>query len=404
MPSRRNSNRSSGIMKMLSNQPSTTGWHLGHFPMTFWTASLSTSLPSPRGKTSCHSSLLPQIYSKLRSLISTHFTLILHVPMVANSNLLDLYEFLPLPIHFDFAANISITPDMGQTNLLAIGHSQSFQAISSTDLHTCMHLGDTFFCKGRKVMETNLKRSCLGALYMANSNSIQNHCRFKIAEAREKIFELSENTWAVYSIGTISTNQVCPAAKDITAMQFQSGDTIKIKPGCYVQTMDHVISADESETIETIEIAIKTMDWAGEITDLFHYENKDAIHQAVQGLRNRYNGEFDATILLEQLDQLDQRGQDKNPDSHWTFTSPAAMIGAAICLLGLGYCLGRCCCQNSTMTTVIQPAPSAPPMPAPVVQAPAPLAGHIRKTPNHGPKNNAATNSKNNATLNITIT
>jgi hypothetical protein len=56
----------------------------------------------------------------------------------------------------------------------------------------CLHLGDTFFCKGRKFKETNLKRSCLGALYMANFNSIQNHCRFKIAEAREKIFELSE--------------------------------------------------------------------------------------------------------------------------------------------------------------------------------------------------------------------
>jgi hypothetical protein len=91
--------------------------------------------------------------SHLYSPATNEFTLILHVPMVANSNLLNLYEFLPLPIHFDFAANISITPDVGQTNLLAISHSQSFQAISSTDLHACLHLGDTFFCKGRKVME-----------------------------------------------------------------------------------------------------------------------------------------------------------------------------------------------------------------------------------------------------------
>jgi len=56
---------------------------------------------------------------------------------------------------------------------------------------------------------------------MANSNSIQNHCRFKIPEAREKIFELSENTWAVYSVGTIRTNEVCPAANAVTAMQIQ---------------------------------------------------------------------------------------------------------------------------------------------------------------------------------------
>jgi hypothetical protein len=234
---------------------------------------------------------------------------------------------------------------------------------------------------------------------MANSQSIQTHCRFKIAEAREKIFELSENTWAVYSIGTISTNQVCPAANDVTAMQIQSGDTIKIKPGCYVRTMDHVISADESETID---IAIKTMDWAGEITDLFRYENKDAIHQAVQGLRTRYNGEFDATVLLNQLDQLDQRNQDTKQESHWTFTSPAAMIGAAICLLGVGYLLWRCCCRTSNLTTVIQPVPSAPPAPIPTATTQPPVP--TRKILNQGPKNNANATSKNNATLNITIT
>jgi hypothetical protein len=63
--------------------------------------------------------------SHLYTLATNEFTLILHIPMVANSNLLNLYEFLPLPIHFHFASNMSITPDVGPTNLLAIGHSQS---------------------------------------------------------------------------------------------------------------------------------------------------------------------------------------------------------------------------------------------------------------------------------------
>ncbi len=314
--------------------------------------------------------------------------------MVTNSNLLDLYEFLPLPIHFNFASNISIMSDIGQTNLLAIGHSQSFQAISGTDLYACLHLGDTFFCKGRKVMETSLKKSCLGALYMANSESIQNHCRFKIAEAREKIFELSENTWAVYSVGTISTNEVCRATNAVTAMQIQSGDTMRIKPGCNIQTMDHVISADE---LETIEVEIKTMDWAGEITDLFHYWDKEAIHQAVQGLRTRYNREFDTTVLLDQLDHF------KTLDTHWAFTSPAAMIGAAICLFGLGYCLWRCCCRT---TTTLSPQPSAPPMPMPVI-LPQP-ASAPRMVSNPIPRNNGNLNNrnaKNNAIpISITIT
>ncbi len=145
-------------------------------------------------------------------------------------------------------------------------------------------------------METNLKRSCLGALYMANSHSIQNHCRFKIAEAREKIFELSENTWAVYSIGTISTNQVCPAANDVAAMQIQSGDTIKVKPGCYVRTMDHVISADESETIE---IAIKTMEQRQcYLQEQCHAQHYHHLRRTLQNKEPRRRGEISETIYF----------------------------------------------------------------------------------------------------------
>ncbi len=46
--------------------------------------------------------------------------------------------------------------DIGLNNLLAIGHSKSYQNISSTDLHLCLHLGDTFFCKRRQVMENSI--------------------------------------------------------------------------------------------------------------------------------------------------------------------------------------------------------------------------------------------------------
>ncbi len=45
-------------------------------------------------------------------------------------------------------------------------------------------------------METSMPKSCLGSLYLANAEEIQMTCRFKVAEASEKIFELAENTWA----------------------------------------------------------------------------------------------------------------------------------------------------------------------------------------------------------------
>jgi hypothetical protein len=164
-------------------------------------------------------------------------------------------------------------------------------------------------------------------------------------------------------------------------MQIQSGNTFKIEPGCYVRSMDHIISADESETIE---VKIKAMDWLGEITDLFHHRNKEAIHQDVQGVRTRYNGKFDATILLDQLNHLE------TPDPHCTFTSPSAMIRAANCTFAVGICLWRLCCRAK------EPTPSAPPMPMPVIAAPPPTQKPAT--------NNRAVRSSNAIPINITIT
>jgi hypothetical protein len=70
------------------------------------------------------------------------------------------------------------------------------------------------------------------------------------SEASEQIFKLEENTWAVYYTGTINTNQVCQANNTIQTCQINSGDTVTVEPGCYIWTMDHVISADESETLK----------------------------------------------------------------------------------------------------------------------------------------------------------
>jgi hypothetical protein len=79
--------------------------------------------------------------------------------------------------------------------------------------------------------------------------AIQMAFKFKVAKACEKIFKLAENTWAIYSMGTINMNQVCLMRNMIQPFGFKSRDTISIDLGCYVRTMDHMISADESETV-----------------------------------------------------------------------------------------------------------------------------------------------------------
>jgi hypothetical protein len=58
--------------------------------------------------------------SHLYTPAKNELSLILHIPMVANSNILNLYEFLLLPIHFNFATNLSIMHKPACNRTLAI--------------------------------------------------------------------------------------------------------------------------------------------------------------------------------------------------------------------------------------------------------------------------------------------
>jgi len=98
------------------------------------------------------------------------FILVLHVPLVSPPKL---YEFIPLPIHFNFSGNVSVTPEVGNNNMITVGHSKSYQILSSLDLQNCSKMGETYFCKGRNVLQTDLTKTCLGALCLANARSIQ---------------------------------------------------------------------------------------------------------------------------------------------------------------------------------------------------------------------------------------
>jgi len=60
---------------------------------------------------------------------------------------------------------------------------------------------------------SDLYKDCLGSLYLLGSATlIKANCKVQIDSTREKIYSLGNNTWLVYSIGTIATNQVCPKA------------------------------------------------------------------------------------------------------------------------------------------------------------------------------------------------
>jgi hypothetical protein len=148
--------------------------------------------------------------------------LILHVPYVETKNLLPLYEFISLPIYFNFSSNVSVIPDIGKQDLITLGNTEAFQTLSSSDLANCKCLGKTFFCEGRSVLQTNIIDDCLGSLYFGRATLIKQNCKFCIDSTREKIYSLGNNTWLVYLVATIAMNQVCPKARTLSPLTIKS--------------------------------------------------------------------------------------------------------------------------------------------------------------------------------------
>jgi len=213
--------------------------------------------------------------------------LILHVPFVEAEQLLPLYEFISLPIHLNFSANISVVPDVGRADLIAIGNTETFQTLSSSDLAGCRRLGQTFFCEGRSILKTNLIHDCHGSLFLGTAMLIKANCKFRISDTLEKIFSLGNNTWLVYSVRTIATNQICPKTKITSPVTILSGQAVTVQPGCHIQTMDHIITAEDSDDFE---IRTTWLDWTMTLAQLFDHEDTEQLLQLVNQIRSTVSG------------------------------------------------------------------------------------------------------------------
>ena len=258
------------------------------------------------------------------------FVLILHIPLVHPGNLMTLMQFIPLPLIHNATHNFTLTPEVGTKDLLAIGSTNFFNTLSTSDLANCIHLGDTFFCRGRRELRTDIESDCLPALYFGDTEHIRAQCQFRITKTKEQIFEMKENVWAVYSTGTIATNQLCPGRKT-EPLKISSGDLVKVKPGCSVRTTQHVLIADDEESLD---IDPELDQWKWSLEHLFPEHEPKNVVQAIAALHGRGGQTVDSAALLAQLDEMSQ------PDTHWTFTFPAILIAGTILLAlsGLLYC------------------------------------------------------------------
>jgi len=182
-------------------------------------------------------------------------------------------------------------------------HSKSYQVISLMDVQACIKMGETYFCKEMNVLLTDLTKTCLRATDLTSDRSIQWRCKFSISRAQEKIFYSDSNMYVVYSLGKISSKHVCPKVKTISVVQISSGQTVRIKASCFIWTMDHIITADDSKEIE---IHSKWLDWTWTLRQLFQQPENEVVTAAIEKLCTKNSGKFYAEVLLHDLKTMDK--------------------------------------------------------------------------------------------------
>jgi hypothetical protein len=114
-------------------------------------------------------------------------------------------------------------------------------------------------------------------------------------DAKENIFSVNSNTYVVYSLGTINTNHVCPKAKTFSAELNRSGQAVKLNPGCYIRTMDHVIIADETEDVE---VHSKWPNWTWTLGELLQQPKNEIVSATIQKIWTQIYVKFDTHELL----------------------------------------------------------------------------------------------------------
>ena len=139
-------------------------------------------------------------------------------------------------------------PRPGAHHVLAINQNQEYHLLSSEELQHCFKLAKVNYCKGRQVLKTNFRKSCLGALYVKDSEAASWYCNFQIQPADERVFKLSGEEYLIFTPKDLLVTRTCGATQ--TQLEITEGTRINVSAGCNVRLEDHQIYRDPPSSLD----------------------------------------------------------------------------------------------------------------------------------------------------------
>jgi len=201
--------------------------------------------------------------------------ILIHVPCILKENLLKIYRFVPYPFPIETTlTNLNLTigenlflarntptnstpvdldsiPSIQaqalfvqpEAEFLAVGRDNKFKILTDSEFRMCDKRSKTFLCEQHQVLRTDMKDSCLGALFLRDKPGIISNCRFKRKLLRETVYQLSPTDHLVYTPVPFTAQIQCRNGSH-HPLFLAKNTRIHISQGCSVDLRAHTIRSD----------------------------------------------------------------------------------------------------------------------------------------------------------------
>ncbi len=250
---------------------------------------------------------------------------ITHIPAYKEDSLMDLYEFIPMPLTLN---NQFVYIHPTQTYLAINPIKTLFRTMTEDDLGMCSEMHQIVYCKDRSFFSKNAHDSCLHSLFLKNEADIISQCPVSVSPPKEFLLQLSHDRVIIFHPKKQQVTLTCKmASPPQVSYTFKGFQQFFLFPGCRLETPNYVVEGTTNLFSRPNTIHLQT-------PDIFSAPNFKA-------LASRFNDTSDLSLIHSQkalrIDDIEELF--KNEATAWTWG-----IGLMGSLGFLLTCCIVCCC------------------------------------------------------------
>ena len=231
------------------------------------------------------------------------FTVVVKIPFRSAAEL-DLYKFMELPL---LVTNKSALIVKTTEKLIAVDKAHAFHfTLTQNDFMDCDKRGDMFSCPSSALLQTNLSKSCLGALMLVDIPAVKERCSLKVAMITETHAKLVNPCFAKFVFPPAGKTVAisCPGfPKNISRVG--GNFDLQLKPGCEAAADNYYLKCPSSLNV-TSDFSKVTAPFIFPFQTLFAAAVSNEVDEVVRDWNMKDQRGFeDAPTVDEVLERLD---------------------------------------------------------------------------------------------------